>query len=115
MALNTFAFFVSRPLIIPAVFAASGLYYGSSELTFSTLGTFISCEKKKYPLAFLTAHSVGVGILFWRSRGRLNSPIKYHLTTIIAGGVCSGIVRGIMKIKLSARAAKNSNSTDSNN
>ena len=111
MVFNAITFLVTRPLIVPAVFAASGLYYGSSELTFGTIGTFITFDPKKFPVAFLTAHFCGIGILFWRSRGKLNAPMKYHLTTIIAGGVTSGVVRSIMKVKLSLRASKNSSSS----
>ena len=112
MVLNTLALLISRPFIIPALLGASGLYYGGSELTFSAMGTIITFEQKRYPLAFLTAHCVGVGIVFLRSRGKWSSPMKYHITSIVAGGVSSGIVRGIMKVKLASRAAKGSNSSD---
>ena len=108
--INAITFLVTRPLIIPAVFAASGLYYGTSELTFGAVGTLITFDPEKFPVAFLTAHFCGIGIVFWRTRGKLNAPMKYHLASIITGGATSGLVRSIMKIKLSR--AKNSSSSN---
>jgi mannose/fructose/N-acetylgalactosamine-specific phosphotransferase system component IIC len=108
-------FLLGRPLLIPIGVAGVGLFYGSEQITYSTLSTVLSIvtEKNEKKTSKPTIVPFGIGLaagsalaVFRTSKlttvtlaEKVSAPtLRYHITTVASSGVLSGIVRAIIKI-----------------
>lgn len=95
---------LSRPLLIPGLVGAAGLMYGAHELSFITCDAlFTNVTGKSNPGRSFKCIAVSVGtaasILALRRGGGnlLQQPMKYHVNSIIASGMASGVARALVK------------------